>query len=430
MCLIALSPKGALIPFEIMRHSNNTNGDGIGVMSADGIRKFMGKKKLKHARKYVERTLVPAGIPYAMHWRWATHGAVHIDNTHPYLAPTGKHWVMHNGVISLTTQESTKEESDTAVFVRKYMHDAAPLDDDKYYKIIENLIGWSNKLVVMDDEGKFRIVNDDAGVWIEGMWYSNTYSLPESAKPKRPFYGNQYTHTSAYEGSYRVMDKSQARGYPGSKMIDGINVFGRWLDGEFYAYEDQKAAAKLAVRWDHEDRCWKNGDGEECDWEGHPKAGKEVSYPSEGSKSPASASPGGASPGSILHRLPYTPSPRTSSVTGGGAIWNPEDRQAYYDSLERDLTPTEAAAYMDQGADMGRQQEPIEPGELAALRTAQGAILAAAYPNNNKAESPVGGDFVDPDGYTEVDLGPPEDDDEEQNGFKRYLRQIARNVYL
>lgn len=180
MCLIIYSPAGNAIDRSVLAYAYNQNPDGIGVMSKIGPQKFMGQKALKRARRYIENYLVSAKLPFAIHFRWATHGDVILANTHPYVTPDGQHWVMHNGVIHLTTQEATPAESDTAVFVRKYMTDIPSFDDVAYFEGIARKVGWANKLCVMNAQGKFILCNDDAGVWIDGIWYSNTYSLPST----------------------------------------------------------------------------------------------------------------------------------------------------------------------------------------------------------------------------------------------------------
>jgi hypothetical protein len=148
-------------------------------MSRFGAEKFLGRKAGKRARRYLS-WLVEKNEPYAVHWRMATHGEVTRNLCHPFRTQTGA-LVMHNGVITETARYSSKEDSDTSLFVRDYLFDAPhPAADGAlaYYRLIGTLIGRSNKLLVLHDE-TFHIVNEDSGVWsAEGIWYSNTYSLP------------------------------------------------------------------------------------------------------------------------------------------------------------------------------------------------------------------------------------------------------------
>ena len=43
---------------------------------------------------------------------------------------------------------------------------------------MEKDIGYNNKFVVLHGS-TFYILNEHAGEWIDGVWYSNTYSLPD-----------------------------------------------------------------------------------------------------------------------------------------------------------------------------------------------------------------------------------------------------------
>lgn len=192
MCLIAYSPKGLMVDRSILAYAYNKNPDGIGIMSGAGIEKYMGAKALKRARRYLETYIVPKKVPFAIHFRWATHGDIKMENTHPYAAPTGQHWVMHNGIINCTADEATPDESDTAVFVRKYMADAPALDHATYFTSLATKVGWGNKLCIMNDLGEFVLCNASAGDWIDGIWFSNTYSLPAHKVPKQTHWANGY----------------------------------------------------------------------------------------------------------------------------------------------------------------------------------------------------------------------------------------------
>lgn len=179
MCLIALSIDGKPLPRKVFEVSSDTNPDGIGVMSEDGIRKFL-PDQYEAAWEYLVE-LGAKRIPHAVHWRWMTHGEVSLDNVHPFRAEGSNAYVMHNGIITATAAYSTKEKSDTRVFVEWFMDGAPGRGDKEYYDCIGSLIGTGNKFVVFhQDSCDFTIVNEKEGDWKQGIWYSNTYSLPQS----------------------------------------------------------------------------------------------------------------------------------------------------------------------------------------------------------------------------------------------------------
>jgi len=114
MCLIIFSKTGKLPAEADFREAAKDNPDGIGVMSADGAQKFLGRKHVRRAWRYV-RQLSAEGLPFGIHFRWATHGEVTRANAHPFEVPTNGALVMHNGIL-WTSAYATTRESDTAIF--------------------------------------------------------------------------------------------------------------------------------------------------------------------------------------------------------------------------------------------------------------------------------------------------------------------------
>ena len=121
MCLIAYVPAGKQMPDDYVESAYRQNDDGIGIMSEDGIRKFLGRKALKRARRYL-RELHDDELEYAIHFRYATHGAVTQHNCHPHELPNGNGWLMHNGVLADYTARSTARDSDNGVFGSELTH--------------------------------------------------------------------------------------------------------------------------------------------------------------------------------------------------------------------------------------------------------------------------------------------------------------------
>jgi hypothetical protein len=179
MCLIAYVPAGRELPEENVRSAAEDNAHGIGVMSAHGVAKFLGKKRVKRALRYI-RSLQSAGAEFAVHFRFATHGRVTRDNCHPFALPGDAGWLMHNGVLTAYAREATHARSDTRVFVDTLSD--VPRDASAaritYWDRVGRHISTSNKLCVMHADGTFSLVNEDSGDWLQGVWYSQTYSLP------------------------------------------------------------------------------------------------------------------------------------------------------------------------------------------------------------------------------------------------------------
>jgi hypothetical protein len=214
MCLIAYVPSGKSLPLENIRAAHYANDDGIGIMSREGIFKYLGKKALRKAIKQIAK-LEDAKIEYAVHFRYKTHGDVILQNCHPFKTPNGAAYVMHNGVLGKYAGKATKEMSDTAVFVSEHLAEVPDDNNMDYWSAVANHIGWNNKLCIMTHDYKFILVHADAGTYRDGIWYSQTYSLPY---PKSTYVGPTIHSGGAYDGS----------GYYGNRRYTPVERSHQW----------------------------------------------------------------------------------------------------------------------------------------------------------------------------------------------------------
>jgi predicted glutamine amidotransferase len=142
-----------------------------------------------------------------LHFRIATSGYNGEHNLHPFLVNDNLGFV-HNGVIQGL---GNKQFSDTYEFndmLKKFNHNFVNCDMTKYF--ISSYIGYS-KLVFLDNEGRFTIINEELGKWVDGNWYSN-----DSYKQYNNFY---------YYGNEKV-DKTKAT----STKIAETKWQEHWLD--------------------------------------------------------------------------------------------------------------------------------------------------------------------------------------------------------
>lgn len=153
-----------------------SNPDGAGIMYPSQERNILviekGLMTLDAAKAAFAK--VPEGVPVTMHFRIATHGSRGPDMTHPFFIHADEVGMAHNGVLPIPVPLNSIE-SDTALFARKI---AASLPK-KWFKmdamqhLIEEYMGRSNKMVVMDKSGSYKILNEAAGTWDQGVWFSN-----------------------------------------------------------------------------------------------------------------------------------------------------------------------------------------------------------------------------------------------------------------
>lgn len=205
MCLIIYGQGDREVRRDVFESAFTDNSDGIGIMVAGEAKRFYGKRCLRRAWSYMQQ-VNRWGLPFGVHFRFATHGNVDSTNVHPFRAPDSDVLVMHNGVIHHAKPRNGM--SDTAAYIYDEMAAAPRVTHEGYYRAIEEDIGYWNKFLVMDDTGEFRILNEWAGDWIAGLWYSQTYSLPDYMQPVRvPYQYSKKTLAketdSTYEGEYQ-----------------------------------------------------------------------------------------------------------------------------------------------------------------------------------------------------------------------------------
>lgn len=190
MCLLTVVLPGAEVRPDYWRDAADANPDGYGWalnIGADILR-FRSMSFPTAARTFTEaRGQFPAAVG-TFHWRYSTGGTRTRDNCHPFRwGDDSRLAVAHNGVLPVP---ATATESDTRRFASG-LERVAPRSLDSASFMTE-LGRWAagSKLVVLsahpDTAEDYYIVNDDAGHWADGVWYSNRSYLPYRAASAIP----------------------------------------------------------------------------------------------------------------------------------------------------------------------------------------------------------------------------------------------------
>jgi hypothetical protein len=179
MCLIIHSPAGNAFPMDALKDAWKSNPHGAGFAYTDSRGVMQSRKgfmKLKHLEKAL-RDAPTLETDFTLHFRWATSGKKDAENTHPWIYRDAVA-VIHNGVFAHV--RPTKTVSDTGVWTHTTvgrLYDAG--DDVLNYAINDGLlasnIGAGNKVVLHRAGFRPAIINERAGVWHDGNWFSNTY---------------------------------------------------------------------------------------------------------------------------------------------------------------------------------------------------------------------------------------------------------------
>ena len=172
----------------------NPDGFGFAYLARDAIEyvnTFDSAEAIREFEKFTKR--YPNGVG-VFHARLATHGAVNVDNCHPF--EVDDYTVLaHNGMLPLTPDKGDTR-SDTALFAQEVMPEWLPWLDSPEIATLED---WAagNKVAILTTHKRLRdsiyILNESLGHWRDGCWYSNN-----SYKPAVKFgstvatYGNWY----------------------------------------------------------------------------------------------------------------------------------------------------------------------------------------------------------------------------------------------
>jgi hypothetical protein len=230
MCLAVLQlPGDKPLDRSVFDNSWQVNRDGAGYMFAvDGqliIRKpFF---KLKSLIKAYKKDFAEHGqtSPFAIHFRYATHGKVDAINTHPHPFKTseGKEIALiHNGIITIETEKGLSDSIAFAKFLDGYSQTV--LLSKSTTKSLSELIG-SNKVIILTGSGEYTILNESQGHWGTPVrWYSNHGYLP-------------YNYRSLTWDRLEEQEKEERLNYP----LDE--------DADFY-YSQQMRELEHEIAWD------------------------------------------------------------------------------------------------------------------------------------------------------------------------------------
>lgn len=189
MCLAIYQPAGNQVPESHLEAGWDNNPHGGGFMYFDDAGKLCTFRSMKYC-EFIEAyecawALHGQQSPFAVHFRWATHGTTDINNVHPFVMNDNTA-VMHNGIIDCIIDDS--KMSDTASFVQDYLANLPKnWQDNKFLFDMVSDYARGSKLIVLtsdkDSEYSAYIVNERLGIWVDEVWYSNgSYSCVAARK--------------------------------------------------------------------------------------------------------------------------------------------------------------------------------------------------------------------------------------------------------
>jgi glutamine amidotransferase len=175
MCIIILNPANApAISRETFNTCQERNPDGTGILYIRKNRLVIDRTLDDHDRifrLYKKIKKSNPDSPIVLHFRIATHGGINLQNCHPFRVNRNLAFA-HNGIIPITPLVG---KSDTVT----YNETVLKLKNPKFYlnrqdqSDVARDIGNGSKIVFLDSDGKSVIINEQAGQWHNGNWFSN-----------------------------------------------------------------------------------------------------------------------------------------------------------------------------------------------------------------------------------------------------------------
>lgn len=221
MCIaLALKP-GAKPTKAILKECFLNNPDGVGFSYSDPIANkveiFKGYMTFRHF--YKDWQAIDHNTSRVIHFRVATSGGVTQEGCHPFRI-SNQLCLIHNGILTsrltddhrklLNDYQKKSELSDTALFVRDLIQPLLSenpelLFTDSFSWMLQEAIGSFNKLIFLNSEGDFKIINEHKGEWVDDIWYSNdSWKVPRKKKTST-IYNNPntgYSHTNGVATKY------------------------------------------------------------------------------------------------------------------------------------------------------------------------------------------------------------------------------------
>ncbi len=236
MCIIIWNPNGSELDKEQIKSAFETNSHGFGMMYPENgnVKVIKGMHDFDYVWKLVENF---KSRPYAMHFRYRTHGLTAAAQCHPFKILKNKLYMMHNGV--LTDFATSEKKSDSQMFaqaVRKQVYrgklDPKLIFDPRVIKSLGKDIA-GNKLLFMDGNGQVAIVNEKSGSWVDGVWYSNLYSLRRRWTTATYKYGTPTSYTSySSVGGSSAGFKGAPAGFQRALDDDDDEYLQAWMEHE------------------------------------------------------------------------------------------------------------------------------------------------------------------------------------------------------
>lgn len=186
MCLLTYFPPGVMPDLDALHNGAYLNDDGHGfAVIADG--RIIAERGLYAADMIAAFDIVrrehPDG-PALFHSRFATHGDRGVDNCHPFAVGGDERTVLaHNGILPDEVQPAKGDpRSDTRITAEEFLPEFGSLRHRRTRQRFARWMTRDNKMIILTVNRRYKapayILNEPAGIWDDGIWYSNDSYRP------------------------------------------------------------------------------------------------------------------------------------------------------------------------------------------------------------------------------------------------------------
>lgn len=166
-CVIIFKPEGVIADKELLELRFKSNNDSWGIASGSDL--FVGVDQSVFWRELNASWIKDS---FLIHFRTATSGKEKDNGVQPITLKNDTRFFLNGNL----KDYFGKDEPDTVLYAREYL-DKLPdnfLENKEIMeKITEDAKINNAKMAFMDKKGKVYLINDEAGVWEKGIWFSN-----------------------------------------------------------------------------------------------------------------------------------------------------------------------------------------------------------------------------------------------------------------
>jgi hypothetical protein len=224
MCLLTFLPAGVMPDLQALANGAQLNADGHGFAVVTGqqilVRRGMDAEQMIDAFDAARR--VESDGPALFHSRFGTHGTIDLDNCQPFTLGRDRRTVLaHNGVLPPAVQPGAGDpRSDTRIAAQSFLPAFGSLRSSRGRRRLQRWMTRDNKMVILSVDPRFGeqayVLNEDAGFWEHGIWYSNHgfRSWPPRRQDPWPWWltaGGRYPALVECESCFARVDPVDAR---------------------------------------------------------------------------------------------------------------------------------------------------------------------------------------------------------------------------